>query len=77
MNLTTLLYDVAGGVATITLNHRTSRNAVNHRALCEDLISVCAAAAADNDIRFVLIRANSTVFCTSADLKERKDIGPG
>jgi enoyl-CoA hydratase len=75
MNLTTLLYDVAGGVATITLNRPDSRNAVN-RALCEDLISVCAAASSDDDIRLVLIRANGPVFCAGADLKERKDMGP-
>jgi enoyl-CoA hydratase len=75
MNLTTLLYDVAGGVATITLNRPDSRNAVN-RALCEDLIAACAAASADDDIRLVLIRANGPVFCAGADLKERKDMGP-
>jgi enoyl-CoA hydratase len=75
MNLTTLLYDVTGGVATITLNRPDSRNAVN-RALCEDLISVCTAASADDDIRLVLIRANGPVFCAGADLKERKDMGP-
>src|SRR6478736_1890609 len=75
MNLTTLLYDVTGGVATITLNRPDSRNAVN-RALCEDLITVCAAASADDDIRLVLIRANGPVFCAGADLKERKDMGP-
>jgi enoyl-CoA hydratase len=75
MNLTTLLYDVVGGVATITLNRPDSRNAVN-RELCEDLITVCAAAAADEAVRLVLVRANGPVFCAGADLKERKGMGP-
>ena len=46
MNLTTVLYGVADGVATITLNRPESRNALN-RAMCEDLIAATAAAAAD------------------------------
>ena len=44
MNLTTVLYGVADGVATITLNRPESRNALN-RAMCEDLIAATAAAA--------------------------------
>ena len=73
MNLTTLLYDVADGVATITLNRPDSRNAVN-RAMCEDLVAACAAASADDNVRLVLVRANGPVFCAGADLKERKDM---
>jgi enoyl-CoA hydratase len=75
MNLSTMLYDVAEGVATVTLNRPDSRNAVN-RAMCEDLVMVCAAASADDNVRLVLIRANGPVFCAGADLKERKDMGP-
>jgi enoyl-CoA hydratase len=74
MNLTTLLYDVAGGVATLTLNRPDSRNAVN-RAMCEDIVAACAAAAADDSVRLVLVRANGPVFCAGADLKERKGMG--
>jgi len=71
MNLTTVLYGVADGVATITLNRPESRNALN-RAMCEDLIAATAAAAADPGVRLVLLRANGPVFCAGADLKERK-----
>ena len=35
MTLTTVLYGLADGVATITLNRPESRNALN-RAMCED-----------------------------------------
>ena len=71
MNLTTVLYDVTDGVATITLNRPDSRNALN-RAMCEDIVAATAAAAADADVRLVLVRANGPVFCAGADLKERK-----
>jgi enoyl-CoA hydratase len=74
MNLTTLIYEVASGVATVTLNRPQSRNALN-RAMCEDLVAACAAASADDNVRLVLMRANGPVFCAGADLKERKDMG--
>ena len=71
MNLTTVLYGVTDGVATITLNRPDSRNALN-RAMCEDIVAATAAAATDADVRLVLVRANGPVFCAGADLKERK-----
>jgi enoyl-CoA hydratase len=71
MKLTTVLYGVAEGVATITLDRPDSRNALN-RAMCEDLVTAAAAAAGDADVRLVLVRANGPVFCAGADLKERK-----
>src|SRR5215212_7218392 len=70
MSFSTIVYDLADAVATITLNRPESRNALN-RAMCEDLIAACAAAA-QADARLVLIRANGPVFCAGADLKERK-----
>jgi enoyl-CoA hydratase len=71
MTMTTVLYDCADGVATITLNRPQSRNALN-RAMCEDLVSAAAAAAADREVRLVLVRGAGPVFCAGADLKERK-----
>jgi enoyl-CoA hydratase len=73
MSFTTIRYDVKDGVATITLNRPESRNALN-RAMCEDLVAAAAAAAADTDVRLVLVRAAGPVFCAGADLKERKDM---
>jgi enoyl-CoA hydratase len=73
MSFTTIRYDAKDGVATITLNRPESRNALN-RAMCEDLVAAAAAAAADSDVRLVLVRAAGPVFCAGADLKERKDM---
>jgi enoyl-CoA hydratase len=73
LTLTTLQYGVADGVATITLNRPQARNALN-RAMCEDLVAASSAAAADPDVRLVLVRGAGPVFCAGADLKERKDM---
>jgi enoyl-CoA hydratase len=73
MSFTTIRYDAKDGVATITLNRPESRNALN-RAMCEDLVAAAGAAAADTDVRLVLVRAAGPVFCAGADLKERKDM---
>ena len=71
MTFTTLLYERADGVATITFDRPESRNALN-RAMCEDIVAAASAAADDDDIRLVLLRGNGPVFCAGADLKERK-----
>jgi enoyl-CoA hydratase len=72
MNLTTVRYGLADGVATITLDRPDSRNALN-RAMCEDIVAAAAAARTD-DARLVLVRGAGPVFCAGADLKERKDM---
>src|SRR5258705_11887667 len=73
MTLTTVLYGLAHGVATITLNRPEGRNALN-RAMCEDIAAGTSAAAADGDVRLVLVRGTGPVFGAGADLKERKDM---
>jgi enoyl-CoA hydratase len=73
MTLTTVRYSLADGVATITLDRPESRNALN-RAMCEDIVAAASAAAADGEVRVVLVRATGPVFCAGADLKERKDM---
>ncbi len=66
-----VLYLVADGVATITLNRPESRNALNS-AMCEGLLGAAASAAADENVRVVFVRGNGPVFCAGADLKERQ-----
>ena len=69
--MTTLLCDVKGGVATITLNRPESRNALN-LAMCEELRAAAERAAADPAVKLVVIRGSGAVFCAGADLKERE-----
>jgi enoyl-CoA hydratase len=71
MNPSTLRCEVAGGVATITLDRPESRNAVN-RAMCDDIVAAVTAVRENAEVRLVLVRAIGAVFCAGADLKERK-----
>ncbi|KJK20806.1 enoyl-CoA hydratase [Burkholderiaceae bacterium 16] len=70
-NEPSVLYAVGNGIATITLNRPESRNALN-LAMCEGLLNATRMAAADPEVRVVLVRAAGAVFCAGADLKERK-----
>jgi enoyl-CoA hydratase len=69
--MSAVLYAVANGVATLTLNRPESRNALNLE-MCDQLASFCRQCASDREIRLVLVRANGPVFCAGADLKERQ-----
>jgi enoyl-CoA hydratase len=42
--------------------------------MCEDIVAAASAAAADGEVRVVLVRATGPVFCAGADLKERKEM---
>ena len=72
--MSAVLYAVAGGIATVTLNRPESRNALNLE-MCDRLLSVAQEISASQDIRVVLVRASGTVFCAGADLKERQGMG--
>ncbi len=62
-------YDVAAGVATITLDHQAKRNALS-RALVAGVFDGIDQAEADDDVRVVVVRAAGSVFCSGADLSE-------
>ena len=62
-------YEVAGGVATITLDSPHNRNALS-KALVTQLLDALDRAEADDAARVVLIRSADRVFCSGADLTE-------
>lgn len=62
-------HQVAGGVATITLDSPHNRNALS-RALVSGLFEALERAAADEAARVVVIAATGSVFCSGADLSE-------
>ena len=68
----TLLYEIEDGVCTITLNRPESLNALNGTMLNE-LPLACEQAAADNDVRVVILTGSGRLFCAGGDLK---DTGP-
>jgi enoyl-CoA hydratase len=72
--MSAVLYAVAGGIATVTLNRPESRNALNLE-MCDGLIEACKSAGADESVKILLVKASGTVFCAGADLKERQGMG--
>ncbi len=66
-------FEVAGGVATVTLDSPANRNALS-RALMAGLEKSLDAALADDRARLIVLTGAGPVFCSGADLKE---IGTG
>ncbi len=71
--LQTVVYEVADGLAIITLNRPEQRNAVNLQ-LADDLYAAVKAVEADPGARLVLFRGAGPTFCAGADLKERAGV---
>lgn len=65
--------DIAGGVATITLDSPVNRNALS-RQLLADLrraLDGAEAGVSDGSVRTIVLTHTAPVFCAGADLKER------
>lgn len=60
---------VERGIATLTLDSPDNRNALSAR-LRTELAEGLAVAAADDDVRAVVLTAIGPAFCAGADLKE-------
>lgn len=66
----TVLVEVTGAIAELTLNRPAQRNAVNRRML-DELLGAFQLAESDAAVRVVLIRGAGAAFCAGNDLKER------
>lgn len=64
-----VLYEVAGAVATITLNRPDAMNALDVPTK-EALLAALAAAAADDSVRAVVLTGTGRAFCVGQDLRE-------
>jgi enoyl-CoA hydratase len=67
-------YAVERAIATITLDSPANRNALSAQ-LVGELSGHLASAAADDDVRAVVLTHTGTVFCAGADLKEQAGEG--
>ncbi len=67
-------YDVAGAVATITLDSPHNRNALSQQLVTE-LFERLERGEADPDVKVVLVRQEGKVFCSGADLSEATSVG--
>jgi 2-(1,2-epoxy-1,2-dihydrophenyl)acetyl-CoA isomerase len=68
-----ILYDVAGGVGTITLNRPDAMNALDI-ATKEQLKAAVERAAEDDAVRCVVVTGNGRAFCVGQDLKEHVEL---
>ena len=68
--------DVAGGVATITLDSPQNKNALSQQ-LTGELLEQLEAAGVDDAVRAIVIRSALDVFCSGADLAEATTVGMG
>ncbi|MDB5409918.1 MAG: Enoyl-CoA hydratase/isomerase [Rhodospirillales bacterium] len=66
-----LLREVAGGVATLTLNRPKQLNALSE-AMLDALLAALAEIAEDEAIRVVVLAGNGPAFCAGHDLKEMR-----
>lgn len=66
---TTLLYDTAGRVATITLNRPERMNAIND-AMPREIRAAVERAEADPDVHVIVVRGAGKGFCGGYDLVE-------
>ena len=67
-------YAIERSIATITLDSPANRNALSAQLVAE-LSAHLASAAADDDVRAVVLTHTGTVFCAGADLKEQAGEG--
>jgi enoyl-CoA hydratase/carnithine racemase len=67
MAFETLLYDVADGVATLTLNRPDRLNAVDATSIAE-LVAAFDQADGDDAVRAVIVTGAGRAFCAGADL---------
>jgi enoyl-CoA hydratase/carnithine racemase len=65
--LQTLRYDLADGIATVTLNRPEKLNAFTAQ-MRDDLVAVFDHTDADDDVRVVIVTGAGRAFCAGADL---------
>ena len=68
----TLLYEVADGILTLTLNRPDRLNAFTD-VMAEELISAMDAADADDAVRVIIVTGAGRAFCAGADLGKGAD----
>lgn len=69
MNYETVQYEIAEGVATLTLNRPEAFNALS-RALGRDLFEAAVEADEDRSVRCIVVTGAGKAFCSGGDVKD-------
>lgn len=64
-----LLYEVAGSIATLTLNRPERLNALDY-ALKDEVLKVLDMAAREEDVRVLILTGAGRAFCAGADMRD-------
>ncbi len=72
MSYNTIIYEVADGILTLTLNRPESLNAFNREMLTE-MLDACDRADADDEIKAIIVTGAGRAFCAGADLASGGD----
>ena len=75
-DFTTVLAEKAGAVLTVSLNRPAQRNAVN-ADMHESLRRIFALAAADPEVRAIVLRGEGKAFCAGGDVNTMEGAGDG
>lgn len=70
----TIIYQKAERVATVTLNRPQALNSLSPQ-LCREAKQALEQAAADDEVRVVIITGGERVFCAGADIKALQELG--
>lgn len=70
----TVVYHKAGGVGTLTLNRPQAMNSLSPQ-ICQEAKEVLEQAAADEEVRVVIITGGNKFFCAGADIKALQEKG--
>ena len=75
MDLRSVIYDKAGGVARVTLDRPAQMNAISPELL-EDLDRVCDDVERDPAVKVMTLTGAGRAFCAGADLKVVQELSP-
>lgn len=75
MDLTTVRFERADRIATLTLNRPERLNAMN-RVMLQEINQVCDAVEADAELRVLIVTGAGTAFSSGFDLKEQMEARP-
>ena len=70
-----IIYDVTGGIATLTLNRPRVLNAINYDLL-EELDDLLDKAAADDSLRVLILTGSGKAFAAGADIAQQAVMDP-